>query len=347
MRAMNRIASVLFALSLVLAVGCEKKPPGEAGANEPGAGKATVADKAPDTEVKADQNEVKKDDSTAAEAASTAVVKLIEPGAEPRKELRYALKTGTKESIDLIMGMQMKMNIPGMPMPATKVPKMKMTMSVEITDKVGDKEAKYHFAVTDAGVLDTPGVDPMVATMTGTELKKVVGMKGTAIVDSRGFNRDSQLELPPGLNPQMKQMMEGTKQSMDQLSSPLPEEAVGVGAKWELIQTLTQNGITVKQKTLFELVSIDGDKGVLKAGVMQSADRQNAAMPNLPPGVKAELLSLNSTGDGEITFDLSGLLPHKAHTAIKTSSSFSMEQGGQKQQMSLDADLEMTLEKKK
>jgi hypothetical protein len=321
MRAMNRIASVLFALSLVLAVGCEKKPPGEAGANEPGAGKATVADKAPDTEVKADQNEVKKDDSTAAEAASTAVVKLIEPGAEPRKELRYALKTGTKESIDLIMGMQMKMNIPGMPMPATKVPKMKMTMSVEITDKVGDKEAKYHFAVTDAGVLDTPGVDPMVATMTGTELKKVVGMKGTAIVDSRGFNRDSQLELPPGLNPQMKQMMEGTKQSMDQLSSPLPEEAVGVGAKWELIQTLTQNGIT--------------------------ADRQNATMPNLPPGVKAELLSLNSTGDGEITFDLSGLLPHKAHTAIKTSSSFSMEQGGQKQQMSLDADLEMTLEKKK
>ena len=71
------------------------------------------------------------------------------------------------------------------------------------------------------------------------------------------------------------------------------------------------------------------------------------ALPNLPPGVKAELLSLNSTGDGEITFDLSGLLPHKAHTTIKTSSAFSMMQGGKKQEMSLDADLEMTLEKKK
>src|SRR5690606_24399287 len=103
-----------------------------------------------------------------------------------------------------------------------------------------------------------------------------------------------------------------------------------------------QNGITVKQKTVFELVKLDGDKGVLKATVEQSAPEQSVQMPGMPG--KAKVLSLVSKGEGQIHFNLANLVPDKASIDLDTDSAFEIDGGGQPVTMKMKAETGMTIE---
>lgn len=274
------------------------------------------------------------------EVGATKVV-LLEPGAEPRKELRYDLSVGKTQKVTMTLGMTMAMQMPGVPSEPIKTPPMKMVMDLKIAEKVGDHEARYTFELVEADALAAPGVQPMVLEMTKQQLPQMVGMKGSAIVDHRGVNRDATLELPPNLPAQIAQMMEGTKQSMNQMSSPLPVEAVGVGARWEQQQVLEQNGIKMEQKTLFELVELDGTSGVLKATIEQSAPRQTIDQQ----GMKITVANLDSSGTGTIRFDLAKLVPNHAEMELKTDSSFEMEQAGMSS-MKMHMDTELLIEGK-
>jgi len=189
-------------------------------------------------------------------------------------------------------------------------------------------------------LLDEPGAMPVMVTAMQNSLSSAKGMKGSAIVDTRGFNRDAKMELPDTLDPQMKQMMSGTMQGMDQMSSPLPAEPVGKGAKWELHQLIEQNGMKIKQVTTFELVELDGDTGKLTAKVKQTADRQTVKLPTMPPGSSAELLKLSSAGAGQIQFNLAKLVPT---SELGLTSDYSMTVNAMGQNQTVDAHLEMTV----
>lgn len=281
-------------------------------------------------------------ETAAAPASDEVKVVLLEAGSEPRRVLRYALSPGHTEKMAMVIDMTMHMDMPQLGKQTVAMPPMKMIMDLAIAEKVGDDEARYTFEVTETDALPKDGIAPAMAQAMKTQLGQLVGMKGSAIVDTRGFNRDATIELPPGLPPQMQQMMQGTQDSMDQMSSPLPEEPVGIGAKWEQHQTLTQNGITVKQKTVFELVKLDGDKGVLKATVEQSAPEQSVQMPGMPG--KAKVLSLVSKGEGQIHFNLANLVPDKASIDLDTDSAFEIDGGGQPVTMKMKAETGMTIE---
>lgn len=335
------LALLITALGLGIAPGCKKEKKAEDGTTE---GKTVAADEnsadTVATDDTADEGDSTADDSAGADKPSVEVV-LLDPGSEPRQELRYKLEKGHKEQVAMTITMTMKMEMPGMPSTPISMPPMKMVMDLEIAEKLDDDKARYKFEVTETDILDAPDVQPMVAKTLKSEIGKVVGMKGSAVVDTRGFNTDATLEMPPGLNPQMSQMMDSTQQSMDQMSSPLPEEPVGVGAKWELNQNIEQNGINVKQKTTFELVELEGSTGKLKASIMQTAEPQTAQMPG---GVSAEVKSLNSSGEGEINFDLANLVPQKASIDLKTDSDMKVKQGGMSQEVKMSADTSMVIE---
>lgn len=270
------------------------------------------------------------------------IVKLVEPGAEPRRVLRYALVPGTDEMLVMTMTMAMQTKLPGMPTPEVKMPAIAMYMKLTIAEKVSDNEARYEFVMTEAKVSSRDGVDPNVVEMTQKAMSTAAGLKGSAIVDTRGFNRDARMEMPAGMDPQMKQMMDGTMKGMEQMSSPLPAEAVGKGAKWELYQTIEQNGMKVNQVTLFELVEIDGDQGTLAVKVTQKADRQKVSAPGMPESVSAELMTLASTGSGKIEFNLAHLVPI-SNLTIDSNYSMSIEASGQKQNMDAHLDMSVTI----
>ncbi len=128
-------------------------------------------------------------------------------------------------------------------------------------------------------------------------------------MDHRGVTRQMNLELSAVLDPQMRQSMESGRQAMEQLSAPLPEEPVGIGARWQVEQLVDQNGLELKQKIVYQLVELEGKRASLKATITQTGDPQVTSLPNLPPGFTAELLSHSGAGSGRVELHLGRLEP--------------------------------------
>lgn len=234
-------------------------------------------------------------------------VKLLSAGKGAKKVLRYDLKKGARETMVMVMDMQMSGAMLGnMTLPATQ-----MTMDVKVTAVRGGK-ATYAFEITSAKAVSRPGVDQNIIAMMDQQLAGMVGTKGTAVVDRRGFTSDMKLEFPAAMPAMMKQQMQSQMSGMDQVSSPLPAEPVGAGARWEVHQTLDQNGIKVTQVARFELLQRKGKRGKMKATVTQKAPPQTI---NTGAG-SAKLLDLSSKGGGTVHFDLAKLVPNSTMNLV-------------------------------
>jgi len=300
---------------------------------------------------KADALEAKADEAPKADApvpagaagGDTAVkVSLVEAGAEPRSVLRLKLAPGSSVTAEMIMKMKMKMNLNGTEPPEVALPPTRMLMKMEVTDAQPDA-FNYTFEVTEAAPMDAPGVQPMVMEAMKTALKGAVGLKGKGAVDGRGMNKGASFELPDAMDPQTRQLMDGMRDAVGRMSAPLPEEAVGVGGSWKVDMDLAQNGMKISQSATYTVLSIEGDEIKLEVAVAMNADAQEVKAPGMPEGARMLLESMTGTGKGKTTVRLNQILPELAEVSVDTAMKSQVEAMGQKQAMSMDMSMDVTI----
>jgi hypothetical protein len=258
------------------------------------------------------------------------VVKVTDAGSGPKKQLRFTAKKGLSRSMVMTMKMGMAMSMGANSMPMTVLPTMKLTMDMKVTEVSAAGDIKYTFALKQPEVIAEKGMPAAMVDAMKNASKGMAGLTGYAVVTSRGFTKEADIKVPADADPQMKQLMDSIKQSLYQISAPLPEEAVGVGAKWDTIMQLTQNGMTLDQTATNELVDLKGDSGKLKLTLKQSAKPQKVTVN----GMAVNVLSLNSNGTGETNLDFTRLVPSQA--SVTMHSDLKMEASGQKVGMQMD-----------
>lgn len=64
------------------------------------------------------------------------------------------------------------------------------------------------------------------------------------------------------------------------------------------------------------------------------------------PGAKVDMSKMTSTGTGEVTFDLTQILPSEANVEFHQDMAMSTSEGGQKQTMSRKMDMNLHVESK-
>ncbi len=264
-------------------------------------------------------------DSTAGDAAvpvrvpEMVRISLRDAGKEPRASLRYRLSVGDKQTIILRLAFRAN-NRPRAAAPKTVImPGIKLVFHIEIVDaELGDR-ARYRFDLVESALTDVADADPTIVKMAKASLAKAQGLRGSAVVDSRGVIRDGTIEVPTELAPGMKIVIDSIRNSMEQLTTPLPQEDVGVGARWEVRQTLVQGGIAVDQTTTFELVA--SRNGVLEVNgrLEQDASRQDVALEGAE---FAELISLQATGESNSRVSLTRLAPLEFESSVQSESNF-------------------------
>ena len=164
-------------------------------------------------------------------------------------------------------------------------------------------------------------------------------------MSSRGVSKGLEFKAPPGSDPQSHQIMDQMKDSFALFMAQLPEEAIGAGAKWEVKLPIKTQGMAIDQTTSYELISLEGDRLTTKSTITQQAASQKIQNPAMP-GMKVDLIKMTGKGTGEHTFDLTKLVPTTGTTAFKSEASMSMNMGGQKQAMTVKADMNVQLEAK-
>lgn len=265
-------------------------------------------------------------------------VSLLDPGAEPQRALRYRPKKGEKQTLKTIIEMEVATKLKGAPGPNNKMPPMHMTMTTQIT-AAGDNEFTYDFEITEASVGEAAGVPKTIQASVEKELGNLVGLKGTATVDSRGFTSEANLQGTAKMPPRIRELLRSMQQSLEQMSAPLPEEAVGRGAKWRVDQSIRQNGMLIEQQSVFEVVEIGKKTVELSISIDQHADAQTMSAPGLPAGT--QLNRLVGKGNGTTVLNLGKLAPESSVVNVKTSTSMSVMVGRDAQ--SLETETTMTM----
>jgi hypothetical protein len=236
-------------------------------------------------------------------------VKLLDAGAEPRMALRYKFQANRTEKTVMETSMAITIQTGEQKQPETQIPVSQMTMKIDGKEVSPEGDLHYEFEIEKTEVLPRPGVNPVTLNTMKQQLNSMLGMSGSATVTSRGLTKDAEIMLPPEINPQIKQSIDNMKQSMNQMSAPLPEEPIGQGARWQVTMPIETPAMNLTQVATYTLSEIQSDKVKLDVTITQSAHPQEIHAPGAAPDTKALLESLNSTGEATIEIQMTSLLP--------------------------------------
>ena len=280
-----------------------------------------------------------------AATAGKSGVKLISAGSEPRTVLRLHPAVGDQQTLVMTTKMNMTMSAAGNEMPAMDLPAMSTALSVEVKKISADGEITYGINLGSTDI--AAGED--TKSPTGAAMKAALGnvgeMSGEARMSDRGIVTSMEMKSTAKDNPMLAQTVEQMKESAASAATPLPEEAVGPGAKWEHRTKIKSQGMTVDQVQTVELLSVDGDRVELKCTITQSAANQKIESSAMP-GMKMDLVKLITTGSGKSSVDLGHLLPVSATADSNSDATMAMNVGQQKQTMSTKMKVSVKFEQK-
>lgn len=275
-------------------------------------------------------------------------IELLNAGAEPRQQLRFTPPANAKQTAQLTMAMDMEMTVGGQTQRKLKSPPIQLTMESQVTKVDANGDAHVNFSYSDANVVANGNIPPEVADAMRSQLQKLVGVGGSMVVDTQGNTKQVDLNLPDTLDPNTKQMVAQMAGSLKQISSPVPVEAVGVGAKWQVPTSVMTNGMTVNQTATYELVDLKDNVATMQVSIKQQADAQKIAPPGLPADASMDLKSLDTQGNGKVTRALNQIMPISSTVAVRSNTEMSVKEPGSQKEttMGMNTAMELTLESK-
>ena len=269
-------------------------------------------------------------------APALPVVKLVSAGSGPKQPLRIEAPVGTSQTMTVATQVDMTMAMGGAPM-TTAVPTIALTVKVDVVDKSPEGNLHCKLAFTDAKVVEDGRGNPMVIDKTKELVASMKGITGDVVVSPTGMTLSSHLDLPATMAADVRQQMSQMQDSLSNVSAPFPTEAVGVGARWKILQDTQANGLTIHQTTTARLVSRKGNKVEVALAVSQTAPKQAISNPQLPPGSTMHVLAWKGSGIGSSKIDLgSSVLPSAATVDLRTGGTMRVEAGSMKQDMKIE-----------
>ena len=245
-------------------------------------------------------------------------VRLLEPGMEPRSELRYVFRPGQSAVMVMDLEMTLAVRSDGVTVPATVIPPMRMEASFVIDDVSPAGTARYAFRYISAGVVDPGAASADVVGQMQDRLAGLVGVSGWAVVDDRGQTLDGGFSGLEKLDATSRALLDDAQASLKEMSTVLPEEPVGVGGRWVVEQHLPSQGIALVQTATFTLQGRDEDLLHLSVDVRQSAQPGPIEQPGASPGSEpqASIVQLSSIGNGTMVMSLGDLVPTSRLTTL-------------------------------
>ena len=247
-----------------------------------------------------------KDSKTAADAAAAddSGVRLLDKGQRPRSELRYSVSAGTTTSSTTTFRVASLASsetnsaltiLPGLRLDIVSGP-------AELTER--GVKFKVDVVRSEALVPDAFDEDLADQLREGAALAESIG--GWIELDDRGqplagaFNEQTKRSDVPV---RLLRMVVNSRETLTRVR--LPEEKVGLGARWESHRQIKAYGFDLQQVNTYTLVDRVGDEVMLNVTVQQMARPQTIEFPE--EGIAISVQSMTAQADGQIILDLRAL----------------------------------------
>ena len=234
-----------------------------------------------------------------------AEVQLVDAGTPPRRRLRYDAAPGSRQGMALQITSSRSVDVDGVGELDMGEPSWGLEADV-VVEKV-DEEGDLHFTwqVSRCGLCKS---DPDNAAI-DAGLARIEGFSVRAQTTSRGIVHEVAFESNDELNLTVGHMLDRLRIAMSDFCTPLPEEPVGVGARWAVARTTTQFGMRMVETSEYTLLSSADDRLELRVKTALTAGEQDVSFPQAPAELAMTLTSLHGRGLGEIRLDLTRLVP--------------------------------------
>ncbi|NOY93062.1 MAG: hypothetical protein GXP55_17905 [Deltaproteobacteria bacterium] len=292
-----RTLLTLLSVSLIACGGADRATP-SATAPEPTTGAESSTPEAPSPETPTPE-------TAPSPADPIPEITLLDAGAEPRRVLRYQIPEGATERIQVSQRVETTISLEGH--------RMGSPTALPIVTRVSFGPA----SITQSGGVITPfrvdamelgrgeGMAEAAQRAAAAAVEPLVGTTGSLQTDARGRVIRSNIDVPPGVTPQMASTLENMRKAMVDAGVPFPEQAVGVGARWQVRKRIAQGGLQIETVATYTLQELTADGGRLDRLLSGSAPPQ--PFPATPDGSTAELESLTLRGGGETRFSFTQL----------------------------------------
>ena len=288
-------------LLALLTLACSKKE----AASETPMGAATSVSRQPEAEG-AGQSADGQSEQAAAPREAPPTINLIEAGAPPLRQLRWELKKGATEILEMESAYTFQAETkgyPGVPEDQRQVrkvlPAIVQTIELGIDDMSAAGLAQVAFEVTNDQVLDASDA---------TDALYVTGAKGTKggfRVSSKGVISDFALTVPPEA-PEGADL-EYVENLLRLIVFPLPDEPIGVGAKWTVTRVVERRGMPTNEQVALELVELAGSEMGLKFKLESHGSKQETVGKAQHEALRTQDLRWDASGRTKIS--LTNLVP--------------------------------------
>jgi hypothetical protein len=159
----------------------------------------------------------------------------------------------------------------------------------------------------DAEVVDQQVIVTLVdATLEGADIPTLARMQAAVLplstvqrvlpADPRGRAYATFQGTSDPSNELGAELLDDMAWALDAVAIPLPDQAVGVGARWSWTRDVSEQGVAIRESLRAELLDLRGDKAVIKLTIDGKAD------PTVVAGIAIGGLTI--TGSGTVWLDL-------------------------------------------
>ncbi|MBM4360796.1 MAG: hypothetical protein FJ096_22035, partial [Deltaproteobacteria bacterium] len=224
----------------------------------------------------------------------TIALEVLSTGAEPRRKLRHRAKAGTRARIAFDYDVAMMQTTAGQDPSARPVPAL--AIGVALTRVAGDGKAGWTVAIDSAKATPDGDLEKLLAEEVAPLLASLVGKKATLLSDDR-IATPLDGARPEGLDREALQIWSSVDEAVRDLEVSVPQEAVGVGAKWRVTSRLRRAGMAYVRTTEFERV--EGKGLALRGTFTERPIATKARDPMMPEGMN--VTASGGDGSGKLT----------------------------------------------
>lgn len=261
-------------------------------------------------------------DSLKSDGGAQRTVELLDPGAEPRRELRYKFQPNHTETMVVETTNVMTVEKGNGKQPPIEMPTVRTTVKIYAGDLSPEGNLPVGFKLHRVDLTVNSEIDPAIVNGMRENVRRMLGLYGSATVTPRGLAEDEKIHVPPGVDAKSKSLLESLKKSFNQIV-PLPAEPVGKGARWRVPLPVETPQASLTPVYIFTLSDLQGDKAKFDVKAKQGASPKKTDPPDAAPDENASLESQDSFGTGTMEIDLTKLVGtvDMSVTAVKYASS--------------------------
>ena len=231
-------------------------------------------------------------------------IRVLDSGDRPRSELRYHY-TGGETTTSTTTFRVASLAKSGDEAALTLLPGLRLDV-VSGPAAVTERGVRVPVDVVESAAVVPEGFDEELGQQLRDGATVAESIGGWVELDDRGNILAGELNEETkraGIPIRLLRMIVNTRQVLTRVK--LPEEKVGLGARWEARGEIVAYGFTVQQVSTYTLVDRAGDELMLNVTVQQFAKPQTLSFPE--QGLEISVDTMTAEANGQIILNLSAL----------------------------------------